>query len=77
MKRMITLLIFLLSSNFLMAQTTMPLSSEDTLHPYEEIRPSEKQSLFEMMESENNEEAQQEQQEDPEMRRFEDKKKLQ
>lgn len=71
---MITFLFFIFFSTQLPAQVDMALSSEDVIHPYEEIRPFEKRNLFEMMESENNEEFQQEQQEDPEMRKFEDKK---
>ncbi len=57
------------------AQTPMNLTPEDIIHPYEEIRPSEKKNLFEMMESDNDVNSREEQQEDPEMRKFEDKKK--
>lgn len=60
----------------LMAQTPMSLTPEETIHPYEELRPFEKKSMFEMMESEIDEGSLQEQQEDPEMRKFEDRKKL-
>ncbi len=76
MKRMITILLLMIFSFGLMAQTPMSLTQEETIHPYEELRPFEKKSMFEMMESENDEESLQEQQEDPEMRKFEDKKKL-
>ena len=72
---MITIFIFMIFSIGLMAQTPMTLTPEEIVHPYEDLRPFEKKSMFEMMESENNEEFLQEQQEDPEMRKFEDKKK--
>lgn len=67
----------LILSLALKSPTLMPLSAEDALHPYEVIRPYEMKSLFEMMESEIQEEEIQEQQEDPLMRKFEDKKKVQ
>lgn len=67
----------LILSLALKSPTLMPLSAEDTLHPYEVIRPYEMKNLFEMMESEIQEEQIQEQQEDPLMRKFEDKKKVQ
>lgn len=73
---MTSFIILLIFSFGLIAQTPMSLTPEETIHPYEELRPLEKKSMFEMMKSENDEESLQEQQEDPEMRKFEDRKKL-